>query len=126
MDGPDVGWYLIVAATLALDAVSAGIHDPGVMPFGVPWTDAEPDELRRSFVRYQWGKRSRVRPEHWDRVLQTNVIGTLNVLEAAERAGVERFVNISTDKAADPTSVLGLSKRTAERLTAGSKACRAS
>ena len=50
--------------------------------------------------------------------LQTNVLGTLNVLEAAHRAGVERFVNISTDKAADPTSVLGLSKRVAERITA--------
>lgn len=50
--------------------------------------------------------------------VQTNVLGTLNVLEAAHRAGVERFVNISTDKAADPTSVLGLSKRVAERITA--------
>jgi FlaA1/EpsC-like NDP-sugar epimerase len=50
--------------------------------------------------------------------VQTNVFGTLNVLEAAQAAGVERFVNISTDKAADPTSVLGLSKRVAERVTA--------
>ena len=50
--------------------------------------------------------------------VQTNVLGTLNVLEAAHRAGVERFVNVSTDKAADPTSVLGLSKRVAERITA--------
>jgi FlaA1/EpsC-like NDP-sugar epimerase len=38
------------------------------------------------------------------------------VLEAAD--GVERFVNISTDKAANPISVLGLSKRITERLTA--------
>jgi FlaA1/EpsC-like NDP-sugar epimerase len=50
---------------------------------------------------------------------KTNVLGTLNTLEAARRVGVERFVNISTDKAADPTSILGLSKRVAERVTAG-------
>ncbi|MEU4692652.1 polysaccharide biosynthesis protein [Actinoplanes sp. NPDC023714] len=48
--------------------------------------------------------------------LKTNVLGTLNVLDAAGE--VERFVNISTDKAADPTSVLGYSKRITERLTA--------
>ena len=50
--------------------------------------------------------------------IKSNVWGTLTVLEAAREAGVEHFVNISTDKAADPTSVLGYSKRIAERLTA--------
>jgi FlaA1/EpsC-like NDP-sugar epimerase len=50
--------------------------------------------------------------------LKTNVWGTLTVLEAALSTGVESFVNISTDKAADPVSVLGYSKRAAERLTA--------
>ena len=50
--------------------------------------------------------------------IKTNVWGTLNVLDAAAAAGTERFVNISTDKAADPCSVLGHSKRIAERLTA--------
>lgn len=49
---------------------------------------------------------------------QTNVLGTLNVLEAAREVGVTTFVNISTDKAANPTSVLGHSKRVAEKLTA--------
>ncbi|HOS93357.1 MAG TPA: polysaccharide biosynthesis protein, partial [Armatimonadota bacterium] len=49
---------------------------------------------------------------------KTNTLGTLNVLRAAERYGVERFVNISTDKAADATSVLGKTKRLAEELTA--------
>ena len=49
---------------------------------------------------------------------KTNVVGTLNVLEAAASVGVERFVNISTDKAANPTSVLGHTKRAAEQLTA--------
>lgn len=50
--------------------------------------------------------------------LKTNVVGTLNLLDAAERSGVETFVNISTDKAANPCSALGFSKRIAERLTA--------
>jgi FlaA1/EpsC-like NDP-sugar epimerase len=50
--------------------------------------------------------------------LKTNVWGTCTVLEAAAASGVESFVNISTDKAADPVSVLGYSKRAAERLTA--------
>lgn len=49
---------------------------------------------------------------------QTNVLGTLNVLRAAAATGVGTFVNISTDKAAHPTSVLGYTKRVAERLTA--------
>ena len=49
---------------------------------------------------------------------KTNVLGTRNVLKAAQRVGVKAFINISTDKAADPSSVLGHSKRLAERLTA--------
>jgi FlaA1/EpsC-like NDP-sugar epimerase len=50
--------------------------------------------------------------------VKTNVWGTLSVLEAARANNVETFVNISTDKAADPCSVLGYSKRIAEGLTA--------
>lgn len=53
-----------------------------------------------------------------DEAWKTNVIGTLNVINAARRVGVTTFVNISTDKAANPTSVLGHSKRLAEKLTA--------
>ncbi len=50
--------------------------------------------------------------------LKSNVWGTLAVLEAAMACDVDSFVNISTDKAANPVSVLGYSKRIAERLTA--------
>ena len=53
-----------------------------------------------------------------DEAWKTNVLGTANVLQAARSAGVDTFVNISTDKAANPTSVLGHSKRVAEKLTA--------
>lgn len=48
--------------------------------------------------------------------VKTNVLGTQNVLEASFRHGVDRFINVSTDKAADPTSVLGATKRLAEML----------
>ena len=50
--------------------------------------------------------------------LKTNVWGTRAVLDAAAAVGVQRFVNISTDKAANPCSVLGYSKRVCEGLTA--------
>ncbi len=49
---------------------------------------------------------------------KTNVLGTLNVLRCADETGVAHFVNISTDKAAAATNVLGQTKRIAERLTA--------
>lgn len=50
--------------------------------------------------------------------VKTNVWGTLHVLDAARASGVEKVVNISTDKAANPISVLGYTKRIAEGLTA--------
>ncbi len=46
-----------------------------------------------------------------------NVLGTRNVLEAALTYGVERFVLMSTDKAINPVSVMGATKRIAELLT---------
>jgi FlaA1/EpsC-like NDP-sugar epimerase len=56
---------------------------------------------------------------HPAEALKSNVFGTKNVLDAAAAASsVDRFVNISTDKAADPCSMLGYSKRLAEGLTA--------
>ncbi|WP_394277317.1 polysaccharide biosynthesis protein, partial [Luteococcus sp.] len=49
---------------------------------------------------------------------KTNVQGSLNVMRSSEKYGAERVINISTDKAADATSVLGKTKRIAEELTA--------
>jgi len=48
---------------------------------------------------------------------KTNVLGTNNVLRSSANVGVTRFVNVSTDKAANPTSVLGYTKRLAEQIT---------
>ncbi|HEU4346678.1 MAG TPA: nucleoside-diphosphate sugar epimerase/dehydratase [Actinoplanes sp.] len=55
---------------------------------------------------------------HPSEALKTNIIGTYQILQTALRYGVDRLVNISTDKAAGPVSVLGYSKRITERLTA--------
>jgi len=49
---------------------------------------------------------------------KTNVLGTATLLKAAQKNDVKVFVNISTDKAANPISILGYSKRIAERITA--------
>jgi len=49
-------------------------------------------------------------------VVQTNVIGTQNLLEAAILRGVEKFIFISTDKAVNPISTLGASKLLCEKL----------
>ena len=51
--------------------------------------------------------------------VKTNVIGTQNLIEAALDQNIGTFVNISTDKAANPTSTMGASKLLAERLTVG-------
>ena len=49
----------------------------------------------------------------------TNVLGTWNVAEAARASGVRHMVMISTDKAVDPSSIMGCTKRLAEALLAG-------
>ena len=48
--------------------------------------------------------------------VKTNIVGTQNVIEAARKANVKQVIGISTDKVAEPESVLGVSKLMAEKL----------
>ena len=50
----------------------------------------------------------------WSEGVKTNIFGTINVADAALTAGAEAMVMISTDKAIEPVSMLGLTKRFAE------------
>ncbi len=53
---------------------------------------------------------------HPEEAVRVNVLGTRIVADAAERSGTERFVLVSTDKAVEPTSVMGATKRLAELI----------
>lgn len=52
---------LIALAHLAAE----GIHDPAAMPFNVPWTRAEPEDLRRGVLQHAWGRRASLARDDW-------------------------------------------------------------
>ena len=59
-----------------------------------------------------------------EQAVLNNVVGTQNVARLAAAHGVRRLVNVSTDKAVNPTSVMGVSKRVAEQVvSAAAAAC---
>ena len=56
-----------------------------------------------------------------EEVISTNILGTKNVIEAAEYCGVEKIVALSTDKAVYPINAYGMSKALAEKVIAAHK-----
>lgn len=55
--------------------------------------------------------------------IRNNVFGTLNVVRAADVCGVKKFIQISTDKAVNPTNVMGASKRLCEMIVQSMGQC---
>jgi FlaA1/EpsC-like NDP-sugar epimerase len=117
------------ACLTLLDHDETHIHDavldlPGTAQVLADIRDAE--QIERVFIEYRPEvvfhaaalKHVPLLETHPDEAFRTNVIGTANVLAAAKLVGTERLIVISTDKAVRPESVMGASKRMAERLLA--------
>jgi FlaA1/EpsC-like NDP-sugar epimerase len=94
------------------DVILADIRDASTITR--LFTDLRPDVVFHAAALKHLPTLERYPHEAW----QSNVVGTANVLDAALKSGVDKFVNISTDKAANPVSMLGYSKRIGERLVA--------
>lgn len=56
---------------------AAGVHDPEMQPFEVPWTDAEPAERARSTLQYHWSQRAAWQPAKWSLIFVTVCDGTV-------------------------------------------------
>jgi RimJ/RimL family protein N-acetyltransferase len=48
-----------------VEVIDAGIHEPGTMPFSVPWTEAEPGRRARESAQWMWRQRANWSPENW-------------------------------------------------------------
>lgn len=55
--------------------------------------------------------------------IRNNVFGTLNLVRAADACGVQKFIQISTDKAVNPTNIMGASKRLCEMIVQSMAQC---
>lgn len=49
-----------------IDVVRDGVHDPAMMPFGFPWTDAPPEEIPRNYLQWWWRELATWTPEAWN------------------------------------------------------------
>ena len=128
-------WRFSPSEVLMLDRDESGLHGTQMSVFGHGLLDTDDviladirdkETLIDIFARRQPDvvfhaaalKHLPMLEQYPEEAWKTNVLGTLNVLEASRAARVPTLVNISTDKAADPTSFLGKSKRIAEQITA--------
>jgi RimJ/RimL family protein N-acetyltransferase len=83
---------LAALAALAED----GVHDPAVQPFGVPWTDEEPEVRALSTMQYHWGSWASWTPRRWELNLVTALDGTVVGMQALSATEFAVLREVST------------------------------
>jgi RimJ/RimL family protein N-acetyltransferase len=72
-----------VALELA-DLATHGVHDPGFMPFTMPWTDVEPPQQQRNTMQFYWRCRAEWTPASWNLnlavIVEGRVVGTTGAM----------------------------------------------
>jgi RimJ/RimL family protein N-acetyltransferase len=71
-----------------VELIDSGIHDPGMMPFWVPWTDAEPRQRSRDAAQWMWRHRANWSPYNWTLTSGVFVDGNL---VGVQDLGAEHF-----------------------------------
>ena len=118
---------------LLLDAAESNLYEveralrqatPSLRQTAILGSVTQPALLREVFERYQPHivyhaaafKHVPLGEQNPFAMIENNVLGTRNLLQAAERCQTEQCILLSTDKAADPVSMMGASKRIAELM----------
>lgn len=118
--------YNLYAIHQELAGIVAARTEDGEAPALVPLLASVADGRRMEEILSEWAPATVFHAAAYKHVplveqnviegIRNNVVGTRTVAEAALRAGVKRFVLISTDKAVRPTNVMGATKRLAEMV----------
>jgi RimJ/RimL family protein N-acetyltransferase len=79
-----------------VETMLGGVHDPAVMPFAMPWTDAEPDKMVDSALKYWWSARAALTPLDWNLEFAIHSDGDVVGLQGMRAKDFAVVHNVST------------------------------